>query len=195
MKKIYILFSIVLLISSCSSNENKEEKLNIEESPIVEEVNINDEEINSEDSISSWENWFLSNTVWDSSSDIVDSYYDGDLKDKIAIKSWLWDESNEKSSFTWDIIEFLDYCENNLDNIDSISKLQDFMISDNMEIFKEITDSNKKIDDLEFRKLFVEYLDNPETWDLSVIYGTMSLDIIDDKNIECKEYIKNYTSN
>jgi hypothetical protein len=43
--------------------------------------------------------------------DIITSYYSSDSQKKAIIKKWLSDASNQKTSFTGDVLEFFDYCE------------------------------------------------------------------------------------
>lgn len=99
MKKIFI-FVLLLSLTSCFSWNNEKENI------YWEKINQEPKETKKEQV-----NEKIAD-LWQSSKEIVDSYYSNDSKKQEQIKDWLSDEKNERTSEQWDIIEFLDYCEN-----------------------------------------------------------------------------------
>lgn len=107
MEKIIYLLILSLFLSSCNFLWYKIEK-NVKEDVVL---NNNIEETNS---------WVVEEKnkkinkledLWNSSKEIVDSFYSKDTKKQEEIKEWLENPKNERTSEKWDIIEFLDYCE------------------------------------------------------------------------------------
>lgn len=166
MKKI-ILIIFTIFLSSCLKNSNLDDNFK--------------------------EQWITNSWIFENKSkeEIVKNYYSNDSKNKEENEKWLSNKENFKTTEDWDILEFLDFCENLKKEVNDIQSLNDFLYK---KLWKDdysvIFGTNDKIIDItNIKEKILKHTDNEKdrAW---IYYKNMFNDFFNKKDLVCTSYIQ-----
>lgn len=166
MKK-YILIIFIIFLSSCFQ-DNKDSDLKnqqITDSWVLEEI---------------------------SKKDIVSNYYSDDFENKENIKKWLSNKENFKTTEKWDVLEFLDFCENLKKEVIEIKDLNDFLYENLWEDdYLIIFGSKNKLTDIsDIKEKVLKHIDSEANKDKAwVYYKNMFNDFFSKSELTCDSYV------
>lgn len=178
MKKFLMYFLLLFSLTSCFSQENNE---NIG----VVENKINTENLEKKELQSTW----LLEGLWENKKEITENFYSNNPERQKLINEWLSDEKNQRTSASWDVLEFLNYCENLKKEVTNVKELLAYLYKVDKKWYEDIFGTTSiNMDDLDIKtKIFDSLKNSDNAW---AFYKNMFEDFFENKSLDCSEYVK-----